>query len=1022
MKKITLKLLAAFGLVAGCFAQMSSQAQCCITIPSTNNVASVNIMTTPWGINFDFAQADNNATFVDQVIAPAAIPAGTYAGWCIDVVNGISDYSTVYSTTLYSSCDTNLNNELPTGYPSTCYVSPATWHEVNYILNHKGTNYFWDIQNAIWYFVGGPQPVGLTTPPYPPTNPSLVTAIINDALTNGPAWQSQCGDIVGVIVAITPAPNAALDQLTMIEVPCDSITFIKCPTNSVLGCNPKTIPDVQNPINTNCVAAVSCAGAAVTITGTSYTTSAGCQYTRLITYTATDAYSNSATCVQMVQWTIDTNAPTIILAPTNMNLGCNPTNLSTYTAAYIKSKVTASDSCGGSTTVTVTQGPDSGTPCSMSRTFTITVSDTCGNVTTPRYVTYTWSADTNAPVITYVPAGGYLGCNPTNLPSDASIKAMVKATDNCSVSSTNVSHSDITNGCTITRMFFVTATDACGNTTPYSTNNTVVYSWTLNKTAPVITCPPDITITNNVAPYCTYTPCDYGAVCNGSNAACILTNCFKKVYTNGCSWCGITNTGSHCIKFTDGNCLHTFENCVGNPGCLKSNYVNPAICEGGTFASHVACLKLNVDFGDCKAVTGFAGGCGDLILNDQTCPLNGWSVRQVLGLCHTALGGCDVSAYGCNVSNLTVICSNLNQSFENCHPSSWCCGHLVPPTVTNVPPSVTGTATATDTCGAKLPVTYTDVITAGACAGHYSIARTWVAVDGCGNSNYCTQIISVGSTVGSVCGYVFADCNGDGLLTPGIDAGVSNVVVTIKGSNGVVIGTITTDSTGAYCFYNLTPGNYTVSIVQPSNSVQTAGCHTNHWIDNTGRDCWNENDGNQHCKATGGYECWTANDGYCHSKNSSGQDCWTDNKGNYHTQSCNYTSCNVPKGNSETFCLGPCESKNGVNFAYQGISCTAVVCVNGPSKGVCGQWGTYTCCVTNTGNACFKSCTVSVCGGNYTCPPLSPGQGCSFPVNYQYQWGDCGNFSCKATATCNNYVSSNPCTAQGSCNTPVGWW
>ena len=1018
MKKTTMKLLMALGLIAGSLAQLSTQAQCCVPIPVTNNTVTLDIQTGPWGLNTgDFTEADNPATFSDQLSAPAPIPAGAYNGWCIDVINNINDSPTVYTAKLYSSCDTNINNELPAGYPATCYVSQANWHAVNYILNHKGTNYFWDIQNALWYFIGGPSPGVLPTPQYPPTNPTAVSNIISATLLNAPTWQSQCGNVVGVVVAIQT--SGALDQLTMIEVPCDSVTFTKCPTNVVLGCNPKTIPDVVIPVNTNNVYATSCAGSAVTITGTSYTTSAGCQYTRLITYTATDTYSNSATCTQMVQWTADTNAPTIVLAPTNMNLGCSPTNLPTI--ASVKAQVTAADTCS-STTINVVQGSDTGTPCSMSRTFTITVSDQCGNVSAPRYVTYTWSADTNAPVITFVPPGGYLGCNPTNLPTDAGIKLLVKATDNCSVVSTNVNHSDVTNGCTVTRIFFVTATDTCGNTTPYAASNTVVYSWTANTTPPIVTCPPNITISNNAAPYCTFTPCDYGAICKGTNAACILTNCFNKVYSNGFAYCGITNTGGYCVKFNSASCAHTFVNCVGNAGCLKTNYTNPNVCEAGCFAGNVLCLKLNVDFGDCKTVTGFAGGCGNLILNDPTCPLNGWSVRQILGVCHTALGGGNVSSYGCNVSNLNVICSNLNQSFENCNPSSWCLGHLVPPGVTNVPPSQTGTATATDSCGAKLPVTYTDVITGGACAGNYSIARTWVAVDGCGNSNYCAQIISVGSTVGSVCGYVFADCNGDGILTAGIDAGISNVLVTLKGSNGVVLGTNYTDLTGAYCFYNLTPGTYTVSINQPTNSVQTAGCHTNHWIDNSGQDCWNETDGNQHCKPAGGCENWIASDGYCHSKNSGGQDCWTDKYGTQHSQNCVYVSCNIPKGNVETFTLGPCESKNGVIFAYQGVQSTAIVCVTGPGKGVCGQWGSYTCCVTNTGNACFKSCSVTCCGGTYTCPPLSPGQGCSFTCNYQYQWGDYGNFNCKATASCSTYSSGTPCSAQGSCSTPVGWW
>jgi hypothetical protein len=295
-------------------------------------------------------------------------------------------------------------------------------------------------------------------------------------------------------------------------------------------------------------------------------------------------------------------------------------------------------------------------------------------------------------------------------------------------------------------------------------------------------------------------------------------------------------------------------------------------------------------------------------------------------------------------------------------------------------------------------------------------------VDTCGNTNYCTQNISIGNVKAGVCGYVFQDCNGDGFLTPGIDSGISNVLVTLKNAGGVVVGTNTTDPQGSYCFFNLAPGTYSVSIAQPASCQQTAGTHTNHWLDASGNDCWNENDGYQHRKGGNGVDCWTANDGYQHYKNSSGQDCWTDKYGYQHTQNCTYVSCNIPKNNVETFTLAACQSLSYVNFAYVGTSGKATVCVTGPSSGVCGQTLTYTCTVTNTGNACFNSCQVAACGNTYTCPTLSPGQGCSFPITYTCQWSDVGNFQCQANASCSYGASNTPCTAQSSCYTQVSTW
>jgi hypothetical protein len=561
--------------------------------------------------------------------------------------------------------------------------------------------------------------------------------------------------------------------------------------------------------------------------------------------------------------------------------------------------------------------------------------------------------------------------------------------------------------------YTVTITDSCGNVGVFRCSVTVV------TPPPVVNCPPDITVSNSIVPYCTFSPGDYGAACNGSNAASILTNCFKQVYPSGYLQCGLTNSTGYCLKFSSCNYLQKFETSGGTPGCLKASYSNPTSCEAGSFAGQTLCLKLNVDLGDAQSVSGFSAGCGDLVLNDSTCPLNGKSVRQILDVCHKALGGGDISSYGCTISNLNLVCSNLNQSYANGQQSAWCQSHLVPAAVTNVSPKVTGYATVVDLCSSAPKLTYTDVITAGTCAGNYTIARTWAAVDGCGNSNSCTQNIYVGNSLASVCGYVFMDCNGDGFLTPGLDSGMPNIAVTLKNAKNVAVATNSTDSQGSYCFYNLTPGTYTVSIVQPTNNIQTAGTHTYHWLNNSGQQCWFDNDNYQHWKGGDGRDCWNANDGYQHWKDTNNLDCWTDKYGKSHSQKCTYVSTDVPTNNVETFTLAACQALTCVNFAYQGVAPKAVVCVTGPSSGYCGQTAKYTCSVTNTGTACFTDGKVTACGQSFTCPSLSPGQGCSFPVSYQFQWSDYGSFKCQANASCNYPNSSNPCTAQATCTTSV---
>lgn len=70
----------------------------------------------------------------------------------------------------------------------------------------------------------------------------------------------------------------------------------------------------------------------------------------------------------------------------------------------------------------------------------------------------------------------------------------------------------------------------------------------------------------------------------------------------------------------------------------------------------------------------------------------------------------------------------------------------------------------------------------------------------------------------SICGTVFHDRNGDGVMGPGEDPmGGVQVQLTLATPNGpVVVGTTTTAADGSYCFRNLGPGTYTLTQILPS--------------------------------------------------------------------------------------------------------------------------------------------------------------------------------------------------------------
>ena len=160
---------------------------------------------------------------MDVTNSTSPIPKGLYPTWCVDETVVINPPYTVvpgalYSGTLYSTCDPNLNSELPPGHPNTL-VSPAVWQMVNYILNHatnNGTNvFYYDEQAAINTLVGSdagsPNPCGglYTTPVpeggcasegyYPVYNASVVQALLTAATNNAAAWVPECGDVIGAI-------------------------------------------------------------------------------------------------------------------------------------------------------------------------------------------------------------------------------------------------------------------------------------------------------------------------------------------------------------------------------------------------------------------------------------------------------------------------------------------------------------------------------------------------------------------------------------------------------------------------------------------------------------------------------------------------------------------------------------------------------------------------------------------------------------------------------------------------------
>jgi hypothetical protein len=476
------------------------------------------------------------------------------------------------------------------------------------------------------------------------TDPSITgTATATDTCDPNPvvtftdaAGPVSCTGIPG-INRTWKATDASGNSSTCVQ----SITYtnttaptITVPTGSNLGCNPAT-PPTDASITALVTATDTCGVPTVNVSHVDTTT--GCVVTRTFTVTATDGCGNASAAQTVVySWTADTTAPTVTV-PTGSNLGCNPATLPTV--ASVKALVTATDACS-TPTVNVTSA-DATAGCVVTRTFTVTATDACGNASAAQTVVYSWTVDTTAPTVT-VPTGSSLGCNPVTLPTVASVKALVTATDTCSTPTVNVSFVDATAGCVVTRTFTVTATDACGNT---SAAKTVVYSWTADTTAPTVTVP------------------------TGSNLGC-------------------------------------------NPATLPT----------------VASVKALVTATDtCSTPT------VNVTSADTT---TGCTLTRTFTV--TATDAC-----GNTSAAKTVVYS---WTADTAAPSITCPAPVTVQCASNVPTANVASVSASASCGTVTVTWVGDVITNQTCPNRYTVLRTYKAVDPCGNSATCTQTITVNDT------------------------------------------------------------------------------------------------------------------------------------------------------------------------------------------------------------------------------------------------------------------------------------
>ncbi|WP_228851854.1 hypothetical protein [Aegicerativicinus sediminis] len=196
-----------------------------------------------------------------------------------------------------------------------------------------------------------------------------------------------------------------------------------------------------------------------------------------VAYFVDDSCDQSAACQSTFTVYGDSEAPTITQTggpDDGTDLGCNPSEIPTPS-------FTAEDNCEVGP-VTVNAGDIVVDGCSRSQTFTASYSDDCENAADEVQVTYTWTVDVEAPVISQTsgPEDGFdLGCKPESIPVPT-----FEATDNCGVGVVLVETGEtIIDGCTSMLTYTATVSDDCG--TP-AEPVTVTYTWNNDDEPPVL--------------------------------------------------------------------------------------------------------------------------------------------------------------------------------------------------------------------------------------------------------------------------------------------------------------------------------------------------------------------------------------------------------------------------------------------------------------------------------------------------------------------------------------------------------
>ena len=499
-----------------------------------------------------------------------------------------------------------------------------------------------------------------------------------------------------------------------------------------------------------------------------------------------------------------TAPPTIVGCLSSLtDLGCNPKSLPACRGA-----ITASD-CRVSVAVKCTPGSVTGSGCRKTQGFTYSATGTGG--TSSCTETYTWTVDTQPPVIRLA-SPATLPCNPTPEQIKAAFGAAT-VTDNCNqgLVATDSMGEEQGAGCvrTVTRTW--TASDSCGNR--QTATQTVTFKRDTEQPVITLAAAKDL-------------PCNptSAQIAAAFGAATVTDSCGGKLAAAGTvgpeqgtgrersitkSWtvtdpCGNTVAASQTVTFqrdTEKPVITLTSASVVEPAC------NPTAEQ---VAAAFGAASVSDNFSTNLVATGTLGT--ETISSGISYSLTKtWTVRDSCGNTATAM---QTVRFKRDTLQPVITC-----------PADVRVNGLGKPRAT----ATLGTATATDNGGSAKLTNDAPRNPSGSIAPFPvgTTIVTWTATDGCGNTSTCRQKVTV---LGLIKAIAFFDANGNGnqdlpVATTG-ESGVPNVKIGL--SNGVS----SADGSGAAAF-NVMPGTYTVRVTVPSGWINTTETFARITIDST---------------------------------------------------------------------------------------------------------------------------------------------------------------------------------------------